>query len=109
MFLTTNRITAIDTAFESRIDIALAYGELGEEGRAQVWRNFVTGLGDDAEIGEEDVKQLAKSVLNGRHIKSAIKTGCILAANEQVPLNLKHLQVVLAVRNEAAKLLGSGV
>lgn len=104
--LTTNRISAIDTAFESRIDIALAYHELESEERAQVWRNFFAGLpSEDISISEDDVQEIAKSVLNGRQIKSAVKTARILARKEAVPLNLKHLQAVLQVRESAKKLI----
>lgn len=108
MVLTTNRIKALDAAFESRVDISLAYRDLDRESRAQVWRNFLRGLGSESvDMTQDDVEKLAESVLNGRQIKSAVKTACILAGRDHVPLSLGHLKVVISIRERAMKLLGS--
>lgn len=109
MILTTNRISSIDPAFESRIDISLAYRNLDQAARAQVWRGFIQSIADDSvQLEERDVEILAEAELNGRQIKSAIKTACILAQTEGSKLGLGHLQTVLKVREKASKLIGSG-
>ncbi|KAK3389811.1 P-loop containing nucleoside triphosphate hydrolase protein [Podospora didyma] len=105
MILTTNRNTAIDAAFESRIDITLVYKDLDEPSRAQIWRNVVRSLGSKATVSDETFEELAKHPFNGRQIKSAIKTGCIMAAYEQRPLEIRHLRVIVNLRLKTAKAL----
>lgn len=41
MFMTTNRVKTIDSAFQSRIHISLDYQELTMESRKQIWTNFL--------------------------------------------------------------------
>ena len=41
MFLTTNRVSTLDQAFQSRIHISLDYPELSMESRRQIWINFL--------------------------------------------------------------------
>lgn len=41
MFMTTNRVRTIDSAFQSRIHISLDYQELTMESRKQIWQNFL--------------------------------------------------------------------
>ncbi|KAK1750454.1 P-loop containing nucleoside triphosphate hydrolase protein [Echria macrotheca] len=108
MMLTTNRVKAIDSAFESRIDVILAYNDLTEDGRAKVWRNFLGKIPNHS-LDDEAVTMLAKTQLNGRQIKSAVKTARILASTEGQPLNAGHIQTVMGLRRKAEVLLGSSV
>jgi ATP-dependent 26S proteasome regulatory subunit len=109
MILTTNRISSIDPAFESRIDISLAYRNLDQDARAQVWRGFIQSIAEESvQIEKRDIEILAEAELNGRQIKSAIKTACILAQTVGSKLGLGHLQMVLKVRERASKLIGNG-
>ncbi|KAF2828993.1 P-loop containing nucleoside triphosphate hydrolase protein [Ophiobolus disseminans] len=102
MILTTNRMKSIDAAFESRVDITLSYSPLTKADRAKVWKNFLATLDADAvDVGEADLSTLAEWDFNGRQIKSAIKTARILAAKKREPLNARHLNVVLNLRNKA--------
>jgi SpoVK/Ycf46/Vps4 family AAA+-type ATPase len=78
MFLTTNRVEAIDEAFKSRISVAIKYNDLDQDARKQVWRNFLNLArvrivseiqeGEDISscITSEEVDRLASKVLNGR-------------------------------------------
>lgn len=98
MFLTTNRISAIDPAFKSRLDLIIPYSDLNEASRRKVWTNFIGLLGAGAaSVSEEDFDVLAKAQLNGREIKNCIKTALVLAHRDR-PLKLKHLVTVLDVR-----------
>lgn len=106
MILTTNRATKIDSAFESRIDMTLAYEALSETLRTQVWRNFIRKLGSKSHITEEDILRLAKIPINGRQIKSAIKTARVLAIYEGLEVGIKHLNIVIGLREKASKALG---
>jgi len=98
MFLTTNRSTAIDNAFKSRIDLTLPYSNLDELARRKVWASFIKKLHPGiASISDSDLDELAKAPLNGREIKNSIKTALVLS-NTDSPLRLKHLTVVLNIR-----------
>lgn len=44
LFLTTNRVTEFDPAFESRVTIALKYNHLTESARSQIWKNLINRL-----------------------------------------------------------------
>lgn len=106
LVLTTNRISCIDTAFESRIDISLHYSDLTAAARAQVLSNFLQTLPPNTvSINESDIEDLVKIELNGRQIKSAVKMARILADSEGVRLGKAHLEVVLGLREKAKKLL----
>lgn len=104
MFLTTNRIDAIDPAFKSRLDLILPYHDLDEQSRRKVWVNFIQKLGSEvASISDSDIDQLAKAQMNGREIKNLIKTALVLA-NRDKPLRLEHLTIVLNIRKRVASL-----
>jgi AAA+ superfamily predicted ATPase len=106
LILTSNRSDSLDRAFESRIDIVLNYDGLGPTARRQVWSNFLKKIPSHAiRVDEEDLDVLAAWDVNGRQIKSAVKTGRILAAHRREPLNLGHLELVLNVRKKGSELL----
>jgi hypothetical protein len=108
--MTTTRISAIDAAFESRMGVCLAYHELATKERSQVWKNFLSNLEPSiTRVSDDDIQKLAKTKLNGRQIKSAVKTAFISAAKEKVPLSLEHLRVVLDVRKAANKMITEDV
>jgi len=100
MFLTTNRVTAFDAAFESRIHLTINYEPLDFDSRRYVWETFLSSAGDGAESGprselsEEDFRALAEHKLNGRQIKNIVKTAWLLAKQSKRPLTLENLQTV---------------
>jgi AAA+ superfamily predicted ATPase len=102
LFLTTNRIHAIDPAFKSRIDLTLPYSDLDEAARRKVWLNF-TGLlpPGSVDIEEENYNELAKVPMNGREIKNTIKTALVLAAVDR-PFGMRHLRTILNIRKRVA-------
>jgi len=95
LFLTTNRVTSFDPAFQTRITVALRYEALTEEDREQIWRNLIQACGyggclavadgdagspQQGAGGDVDVKALARSQLNGRAIKNALRLALALTA-----------------------------
>ena len=44
LFLTTNRISNIDPAFQSRIHVSMRYPDLTSTSRRSIWANFLAGL-----------------------------------------------------------------
>ncbi|CVK90328.1 related to TOB3 (member of AAA-ATPase family) [Fusarium mangiferae] len=105
MMLTTNRYLAIDPAFESRIDLSFVFQDLEPASRAKVWYNFL--IREDKALAEDNdaIAKLASMPLNGRQIKSAVKTARILAASENLPLAVDHLQTVVFMRMKSLKML----
>ncbi|AEO64889.1 uncharacterized protein THITE_2086378 [Thermothielavioides terrestris NRRL 8126] len=54
---------------------------------------------------DDGVQELAEHPLNGRQIKSAIKTAAVLANSQGSPVMLRHLRVVLNLWAKAVKSL----
>ena len=101
LFLTTNRIRAIDDAFSSRISIALHYEELDRDARESVWRNFLNHVastdGEDSVSDDLKPHKLSKFKLNGRQIRSTVKLSQSLARTEKVPLSMRHVETTVQV------------
>ena len=73
LFLTTNRVETFDDAFQSRIHVALRYGELTMKAKRAVWQMFIGKVREIAGVEiavfkESDFDKLAKHTLNGRQV-----------------------------------------
>lgn len=85
MMLTTNRVGTIDEAFQSRLDVALAFEPLDIDERKDVWYNFIEELSQQISRRERDLlrREAARfwcyKALNGRQIRNCIKTASVLA------------------------------
>lgn len=97
LFLTTNRVENIDSAFQSRIHVHIKYADLTVKSRRQIWENFVGQVPSDFAASELD--ELAKVALNGRQIKNMVKTAQLLAIEDQKILNKEHIDMVLSIEN----------
>lgn len=100
MILTTNRVGAIDLAFDSRVDIRLHYPELDSVARRKVWSNFANKLPSGSSLEDEELDKLAEVDLNGRQIKSAMKTAYLLASGNDEDVNFEHVQSVLRITRD---------
>ena len=112
LFLTTNRVEAFDSAFTSRIHVALHYKKLTDEDRLRIWNNNFERLERDAAgkvyvgrttreyaCSSDDVRALK---FNGREIRNALQTAVALAETEAVDdgcetvtVTDKHLRAVV--------------
>ncbi|KAL8679348.1 MAG: hypothetical protein Q9186_004353 [Xanthomendoza sp. 1 TL-2023] len=125
LFLTTNRVETFDDAFQSRIHVALRYGELTFAAKRSVWKMFldkvaakegegekmVEGGGETMKMeafGDKDYDKLARWNLNGRQIKNAVRTAQALAVNEKRGLGMAHVVKVLGVAESFEKDLKGG-
>lgn len=75
LFLTTNRVETFDDAFQSRIHIALRYGELSPKAKKSVFKMFIERVRvlegvDTMPFTDEDLNSLARNNLNGRQVRS---------------------------------------
>ena len=92
MFLTTNRKTDIDHAFQSRISLQLEYTALSESEKLRVWQNLLDAA--KINIAHEELVKYSKYNLNGRNIKNIIRLAHTLSINEHVPTNPSHFEVI---------------
>ena len=97
LFLTTNRVDNIDTAFQSRIHVSLAYSELNAESRRIVWKNFLEMSKQPHDLNEKDLDDLANISLNGRQIKNVLKAGQLLVMKKGGNLRRELVDTVLAI------------
>jgi hypothetical protein len=104
LFLTTNRISSIDHAFQSRVDLFLPYHDLTVEARRQVWHNFIERAGSDKfELDEQALDQLAELKLNGREIKNLIKSAQLLCLKSLGKVPMDKLLLLADKRVQALK------
>jgi hypothetical protein len=96
MFLTTNRVKSFDSAFHSRISVALRYPALAVEDRAKVWANLLKAAGVEGLSPE----LLAGYELNGRQIKTTIRLAQALAHNHSVPVAAEHISQTVEVARQ---------
>lgn len=104
LFLTTNRVTEFDSAFYSRISIALKYEALSKDAREKIWRNLLAVAG----IKGLDPAELSLNEINGRQIKNTIRLAQGLAAQQGVPVSAKHIEMTLSVSQQFQKDLKEG-
>ena len=107
LFLTTNRISTFDAAFQSRIHLMINYPTLDSKARMVIWHNFIrpeaaSSSKYSSNICDEDFKSLAQMELNGREIKNIVKTAHLLASRKNVPLAMEHIRTVLRVKKGLA-------
>ncbi|EPE26314.1 P-loop containing nucleoside triphosphate hydrolase [Glarea lozoyensis ATCC 20868] len=98
MFLTSNRIDDFDPAFESRIHLTIHYPALDTASRLHIWRTFVENGNSENGLSDREIEKLATIEMNGRQIKNTVKTGRLLSKQQNKPLSLKHLEMVLKVK-----------
>jgi len=102
LFLTTNRVETFDDAFQSRIHVALRYGELGFKAKLKIWTMFLGMVrsqnpDESEDIAEDEVDWLAKRNMNGRQIKNAVRTAQALAKSKKEKMCIRHVKTVLGV------------
>lgn len=105
LFLTSNRVEALDPAFQSRVQCALKYDSLSKSSRAQIWENLLKArnLKLDASV---NIEALAAHELNGRQIKNALQLALALARRNKVDLDQSHLEATLKLALSFAEAVG---
>lgn len=98
MFLTSNRISDFDAAFESRIHLTIHYPALDVPSRLHIWETFAQMGGVENQLGHEDLKILAGYEFNGRQIKNIVKTARLLSKQAKAPLAIEHVMKVIRVK-----------
>lgn len=96
LFMTTNRIRTMDTAFESRIHMAVQYDDLNRNVRRQIWHKLISRL-PESEFNEleSSLADLAGWKLNGRQIRNIFLVAQSVALKDNKPLQYEHLKEVI--------------
>ncbi|KAI0834815.1 P-loop containing nucleoside triphosphate hydrolase protein [Hypoxylon sp. FL0890] len=97
LFMTTNRVEAIDSAFKSRIHLTITYPHLNAPARRQIWERFVQTSNQESTLQPLDFVRLQEYDVNGREIKNIVKTAQLLASHEKLPLAMEHIRTALSV------------
>jgi hypothetical protein len=98
MFLTTNRVETIDTAFKSRIHLSLYYPVLSMDARRSIWKSFIarcSGPFTSEWLDDEFLNKLASHDINGRQIKNVLRVAYSIAANDNRDLRPEDIVKVL--------------
>lgn len=105
LFLTTNRLSAYDEAFLSRVHVAFHFPELSEQSRQQIWVGLINQLevGSVDDITTSQLEQLAKRKLNGRQIKNAVRTAQSLSMARDHKVRFVHFVEALNAIEEFTK------
>jgi hypothetical protein len=100
LFLTTNRLTEFDDAFQSRIHLTVHFQPLTDEKRAAIWKNLLSRI-VPGRWSAETVARLGREYkINGREIKNLIRTAAALAEHEGVLLSEGHIRTVYKLNTE---------
>ena len=113
MILTTNRITSLDIAVQSRIHLAIRYEDLSLKQKIEIFRHFLGQLEPDSIDDFEGIMEFieeygAEDDLNGRQIRNIVSSSLSLARNEkgsESRLTQKHLKEVLRITKNFQKQL----
>ena len=75
LFLTTNRVSAIDPAIKSRITLYLDYPELTPETRGVIWKNMLkaANFNLDEKVCTHLWDEICTTNLNGRQIRNQVR------------------------------------
>ncbi|OCL02005.1 P-loop containing nucleoside triphosphate hydrolase protein [Glonium stellatum] len=98
MFLTTNRIGSFDTAFKSRIHLAIKYPPLSHSSRRDLWKAFIFRAAPESDlewVNMGSLERLANKELNGRQIKNIVRTAHALAVSQSESMKFSHVNMAL--------------
>ena len=98
LFLTTNRVEAIDPAFMSRIHLSIAYPHLSPASRREIWKVFLgksSAKGRLAWVNDRFLDQVCATDMNGRRIKNAVRVAHALAANDDREMQAEDIFSIL--------------
>ena len=118
MILTTNRITSLDIAVQSRIHLAIRYDDLTKTQKQNVFKNFLDQLKPDSIMNYDGMLDFindfgTENKLNGRQIRNVMSAALSLARNQAEEnngdprLQVKHLRQVLSITKDFQEQLDS--
>ncbi|KAH8745332.1 P-loop containing nucleoside triphosphate hydrolase protein [Hyaloscypha finlandica] len=113
LFLTTNRVSALDEALQSRIDYTLVCPELDKEARRTIWINlFEEALIKGSYIDIDDLKDHLTEIekvavkINGREIQKIFLAAWRIASLHKQRLCYEHIRSMLEAKNTPTDIPG---
>jgi AAA+ superfamily predicted ATPase len=101
LFLTTNRLSIVDPAFQSRILVAIKFKTLGTNTRRVIWKAFIERLDDIRSVSKDElldnINTLSECELNGREICNMLTVAQSLALTKRKSgggLRFEHVEQV---------------
>ncbi|KAH7063104.1 hypothetical protein B0J12DRAFT_157935 [Macrophomina phaseolina] len=98
IILTTNRISSLDVAVQSRMHFAIRYSDLTKEEQIRLFNQFLDKIRDNISNREQidDYLQIIckKGQINGRQIRNIVSSAQALANSEEAKLSKTHLMEV---------------
>ncbi|CZR42689.1 uncharacterized protein FPRO_09992 [Fusarium proliferatum ET1] len=94
LFLTTNRVSSIDNAFKSRIQVAIHYPKLDIASRQGLWQIFLAKASttiQDRGSWTDLASRIAHEELNGRQIRDIVRIAHASAFGAGVEIGYDHL------------------
>jgi AAA+ superfamily predicted ATPase len=81
MFLTTNRVTAFNDAFRSRITFAIKFDDLNIKAKKKIWETFLQKVPTEKKISDKDIDGLSQKNINGRQVRWRQSDGGVTSIN----------------------------
>jgi hypothetical protein len=118
MILTTNRITSLDIAVQSRIHLAIRYDDLTRQQKRNVFQMFLKQLRPDSIYNYEAIEEFIEEYgsdykLNGRQIRNVVSSALSLARSQAKDnqgdgrMTVRHLKTVLMITKDFQEQLES--
>lgn len=113
MILTTNRITSLDIAVQSRIHLAIRYEDLKQKQKINIFKTFLKQLKPECLDSFDDIMDYVETYgsetdPNGRQIRNIVSSALSLARNSKTGddrMTKKHLKDVLDITKDFQKQL----
>jgi ATP-dependent 26S proteasome regulatory subunit len=108
--LTTNRITSLDIAVQSRIHLAIRYNDLNKGQKTKIFNIFLSQLISEGKVDLQSVQPWIEMVgsdaeLNGRQIRNIVSSAYVLAHRKGMKLEKEDLGMVYGVMKKFQKQL----
>jgi AAA+ superfamily predicted ATPase len=118
IILTTNRITSLDVAVQSRIHLAIRYEDLSKKYKQEIFKFFLDQLEPNSIRNREGIDEWIEEYacdykLNGRQIRNVVSSALALARSSAKEdsgderLTVKHLKSVVAITKDFQEQLES--
>ncbi|OAP62732.1 hypothetical protein AYL99_01959 [Fonsecaea erecta] len=110
MILTTNRITSLDIAVQSRIHLAIRYNDLTKDQKIKIFNIFLSQLVKDGRVDVDGIDEWIRWVgseaeVNGRQIRNIVSSAYLLARSQHRNLRREDLQDVNGIMKKFQKQL----
>lgn len=104
IFLTTNRITSIDIAVQSRMQLAIQYRDLTTDQKLEIFKTLLSKIPNEEmssrERLEKGLRKLCKgSEVNGRQIRNIVASARALARDDDQKMTFEHVEEVHDLTN----------